>query len=815
MHSYIERVLSHISGRQRKAEIENELFDHLDEKEKFWQKIGYDSDSALEKSEEQMGDPDLVGEQLDSVVKRRRVLFPVLAVLNIILLHSGFYIMVEGLEFDGVYFFTVFFDIFDVWLEISSLYASIISAAVVIFGAVNVIIGLKNKRLLNFISGVLCSESMIILSPHLLSALTDSLPDMKKYICRFFTDDYYFEKVALNSVSRTDLIFLSISILVSACVFFFGLRYIIRIRRLTNTKADMKIKNVLCVFCIALITLCVAFNAFLFVEIKAAENSIKSEATAELEEADEKFLECYREFGGKNANKVWKKLCESTDYKFIYHSSSSSEYFETDKAIEFGISIQNPFSFSYKEYDINSLNGLENITSVSAAPVPYSVMLDYNSASITLRLRYGQGQYLEFYYDEVKRDFVLSDSSEIAFEGAETTLTDEQYSLLEAALKEYCSEHQNTRYKNYFLKTLGVYYNEEYDIYKIDFADMMYDIQLSPERASCYATAKVEFTPDKAKVRSYKRLDIYEIKEYFSPEAYKEYKKIDDDIYNYIEEDFEAKQKIKNAGESVEIVREDFTKAKGADAEYYIKNNDLYFKGNGEAVYCDENFYTDKEIKIAQDVSQVQVYNSVVMYLKNNGELYAFGTDGAVDTDYEKSGILGYVEESYGDGDVKYPIMQYYTSVKAEDAHKLLENVTSFSLTDTFAAATDNDGRLFFWGQSRCGQAGEIADEPYYNPSVIEENVAFVKCFNNTLAYILKNGSLYISGDNSQNAVGNGHEGCGFPTLEKEDDKVFTPYLALKKCNSFKFSDGIVTATTTDGSTYKWGKGYSTKPVKQ
>ncbi len=68
---YIDSVLSHIKNKGSHREIQEELYDHIDEKDRFFEKIGYDSVSAQEKTEEAMGDGDIVGEQLDMQTGRR------------------------------------------------------------------------------------------------------------------------------------------------------------------------------------------------------------------------------------------------------------------------------------------------------------------------------------------------------------------------------------------------------------------------------------------------------------------------------------------------------------------------------------------------------------------------------------------------------------------------------------------------------------------------------------------------------------------------------------------------------------------------
>ncbi|MGN0528572.1 MAG: hypothetical protein ACI4IE_05520, partial [Eubacterium sp.] len=81
---YIDSVLSHIKNKGSHREIQKEPYDHIDEKDRLFEEIGYDSASAQEKTEEAMGDGDIVGEQLDMQTGNRAksVVYVIIAVLG-------------------------------------------------------------------------------------------------------------------------------------------------------------------------------------------------------------------------------------------------------------------------------------------------------------------------------------------------------------------------------------------------------------------------------------------------------------------------------------------------------------------------------------------------------------------------------------------------------------------------------------------------------------------------------------------------------------------------------------------------------------
>ena len=70
-YKYITAVLSHITNRREKDKIEYELYDHLDEKEKWFEQCGFEKEAAANKADDSMGDGDVVGEQLEAVSKSK------------------------------------------------------------------------------------------------------------------------------------------------------------------------------------------------------------------------------------------------------------------------------------------------------------------------------------------------------------------------------------------------------------------------------------------------------------------------------------------------------------------------------------------------------------------------------------------------------------------------------------------------------------------------------------------------------------------------------------------------------------------------
>ena len=62
---YIGIVLSHIKNKVFLASIEQELEDHIADRAEYYEKIGYDTEVSLQKAMEHIGNPDVVGEQMN------------------------------------------------------------------------------------------------------------------------------------------------------------------------------------------------------------------------------------------------------------------------------------------------------------------------------------------------------------------------------------------------------------------------------------------------------------------------------------------------------------------------------------------------------------------------------------------------------------------------------------------------------------------------------------------------------------------------------------------------------------------------------
>lgn len=138
---YIHTVLSHITDKQKRQKIEYELYDHLDEKEKWFESIGYDAAVASEKANDTMGDGDIVGEQLDGIFVKKHTTALSLILFVCMILFFGAYVVLgisECLNISGY---------------IITAETIIIPLALLIYGA-NILFGIYRSRILNIACAV-------------------------------------------------------------------------------------------------------------------------------------------------------------------------------------------------------------------------------------------------------------------------------------------------------------------------------------------------------------------------------------------------------------------------------------------------------------------------------------------------------------------------------------------------------------------------------------------------------------------------------------------------------------------------------------
>lgn len=229
-----------------------------------------------------------------------------------------------------------------------------------------------------------------------------------------------------------------------------------------------------------------------------------------------------------------------------------------------------------------------------------------------------------------------------------------------------------------------------------------------------------------------------------------------------------------------------------AGAEYILMDGMLYGRGNNSLGFLgpDTSDVIEEWTQITdiQNIVHIQAAASVIAFLTENGDVYAFGLSEGLFTPLDLN-----------------------DDTKIVSSPRLIaEDCDYVSLGVRFALMLKPDKTMWFLGESKNGQSTQVVDY-IFTPTQIAENVLSIKAFGYTSAWIDESYSLYMCGDNSYGQIGNGHEGSGLPTLF--EDIVSDPFLVLENCKEISVTENSsVRARTKDGRIYVWGGKYGNVP---
>ncbi len=225
--------------------------------------------------------------------------------------------------------------------------------------------------------------------------------------------------------------------------------------------------------------------------------------------------------------------------------------------------------------------------------------------------------------------------------------------------------------------------------------------------------------------------------------------------------------------------------------DFKVENGKLYAKGTDSNGFLGDEYgvYYKEWAKIrnvdSTNIVHLDVCSGTLIYMTEDGNVFGMGSAEGV-----------FTEESYSATDDRSRI---------RIPQLLMEDCKYASIGTGFVLFVKNDGSLWFMGASKNGQSTQIKNR-IEAPVQIADKVVFCKAFGYTSAWVTEQNELYLVGDNSYGQIGDGHKGCGFPTLYK--DIVTTPYLALTDCIGFTVDgtyNSMVEATKSDGTKLMWG----------
>lgn len=505
MYKYVDKVLSHIEGNKSKKIIEYELFDHIDEHQKFFEEIGYNEETAIEKSEEKMGDADIVGEQFNSMKKHYyisdyviMVLAPVLSYLyyHFTALDNSIKDMLSSLQ---------------PYLTAPKFYGTIVGFIGIIIGLLYIVRGIKRKNILFATFGYLYSSLMLAFAPK------EWLEGINSDYISYFFETYYSDTSGVISIdlSPKQIVFFLLLLVIFSVFYIIALSNIIRTKKLKNTKRDLKLGKVVSIILCVLVLVFVFLGSLITVKAYSYKSETEQIAKAELAEMNEFIID--------NANSlVNMSYDEATE---LFKNKFGDDFKKNDGAYESesgftGFSCYeneylsvytysdyiNPFDFINEQWDFRSNlysfdneNSLSKNTDIKDMSALCGLEIDNNCLIFDYGFEKGT---VKFSYDKKTDDFVLQFSS--SFDYPKTVnLTVEQKLMLEKSLNSDEYVYYGEYLDNYFTVSIsdlgdlydkliettnilnGVHtdvctkifdarYNENFDLYKITLYSFKY-----------------------------------------------------------------------------------------------------------------------------------------------------------------------------------------------------------------------------------------------------------------------------------------------------------------------------------------------------
>lgn len=515
MYKYVDKVLSHIEGNKSKKIIEYELFDHIDEHQKFFEEIGYNEETAIEKSEEKMGDADIVGEQFNSMKKHYYIFDYVIMVLAPVLSYLYYHFTALDNSIKDMSFGM------QPYLMAPKFYGTIVGFIGIIIGLLYIVRGIKRKNILFATFGYLYSSLMLAFAPK------EWLEGINSDYISYFFESYYSDTSGVISIdlSPKQIVFFLLLLVIFSVFYILALSNIIRTKKLKNTKRDLRLGKAVSIILCVLVLVFVFLGSLITVKAYSYKSETEQIAKAELAEMNEFIID--------NANSlVNMSYDEATE---LFKNKFGDDFKKNDGAYESesgftGFSCYeneylsvhtysdyiNPFDFINEQWDFRSNlysfdneNSLSKNTDIKDMSALCGLEIDNNC----LMFDYGfEKGIVKFSYDKKTDDFVLQFSS--SFDYPKTVnLTKEQKLMLEKLLNSYEYVYNGEYLDNYFTvsisdlgdsydkfiettnilndvhtdvctKIFDARYNEELDLYKITLYSFKY--QFAP-RSGIYS----------------------------------------------------------------------------------------------------------------------------------------------------------------------------------------------------------------------------------------------------------------------------------------------------------------------------------------
>lgn len=267
--------------------------------------------------------------------------------------------------------------------------------------------------------------------------------------------------------------------------------------------------------------------------------------------------------------------------------------------------------------------------------------------------------------------------------------------------------------------------------------------------------------------------------------------------YLTIANEYQVSAGVKSEAGSHYIIEEGILKGYG--------NNQFGQLGTGEIE--DTGIYHELPVNIAKDVIHVDMLTpEFVIFLNDKNELYGIGNN--------RSGQLGQSIEGKD---------RMSTDCFVTEPVLIADNVKYAAAGLNFILILKLDGSLYSLGDNANGQLGDGTAKPVCGerysaystpfsdiPIFIRNNISYIACDLYTAAAIQNDGTLFTWGDNSFGEIGNGKKGNEMPTVST--NVVAEPFPVMNGIQSIRFEDFTTYATDYSGQQFAWGKNYMLNP---
>lgn len=427
--NYINRVLSHIKDGESQREVGNELFDHIDENRLFYKNKENDDETAFENAEKAMGDPDMVGEQLDAIkgkffnAKRLNLIYSILCILLLIAIH-----------FASTQLSKINFAQEEQSISISPFILFCALSILFIMSLLNMRMGIKKRNIISITSGFMVSEIIVIGGPFYYCDLISNLLHKESAIIDFFIfyNPYETTMDTADSLELCVISCISISILL---LYIAGLTVIIKTKMLKNTLKDMKRKNLLIAITGLVAIFCFLATCAVTGLVISQRNIIYHNIFSKYQKSEQEFINSIDSFMTLDyyeINRCLDEITKGTDIKKDYNLTHRgieestdgftyiSEEFDYDDSgtitayyLTFNCEASDPLSLRntvVNAYDKNNI--INDINNIYDIPLPAEIEFSYSKRECQIKFSYGsegknKEKYVIFAYNNETKKFEL------------------------------------------------------------------------------------------------------------------------------------------------------------------------------------------------------------------------------------------------------------------------------------------------------------------------------------------------------------------------------------------------------------------------